>query len=143
MNESQATHDNSLIVVGKSKNNKGKCTINFCGNKLMTIFQLFGRERYQQTRVKKYPQCYNIDSNITCIKRTKAKYIYFFSAILAWYWLHSISNNWLVYQTRGSKCPSKNQFSPSFPLHDQSIQLKEKKTWLPSHASMPLYNPTS
>ena len=59
MNESQATHDNSLIVVGKSKNNKGKCTINFCGNKLMPILQLFGRERYQQTRVKKYPQCYN------------------------------------------------------------------------------------
>jgi len=92
MNESQASHDNSLIVVGKSKNNKGKCTINFCGNKLMPILQLFGRERYQQTRIKKYSQCYNIDSNTTCIKRTKAKYIYFFSAILALYWLHSISN---------------------------------------------------
>lgn len=47
MNESQASHDNSLIVVGKSKNNKGKCTNNFCGEKLMPILQLFGRERDQ------------------------------------------------------------------------------------------------
>lgn len=57
MNESQASHDNSLIVVGKSKNNKGKCTNNFCGEKLMPILQLFGRERDQQTRINNHPPC--------------------------------------------------------------------------------------